>query len=486
MGKNNTALLQFEKVPKKEKLVYCATFISRNISGVANNMYLYSYLIEIFRISLDYYILANFIFLFYNTLNDVLFGIYADRTNFKSGRRIPFIRFFSPLLVLISVLFWFPFPGTAEGNIGIQIPKFIQILVALFISDTINTVIGVSLGAWLPERTEDDEERKKLLILDKIGYAFGGIFTPIIPLIWNLNLNIFRNFILVGSIINAIVFFAASFVLKERPELYKKTNIDISFAKKLKQFKDIYKRKAVQSQLIFLFCTTFLFNLILVASPLLGYAVGTDKVDLIFFTVDVELFIFGMYYGSYYLNIIFLGKRSVKNFEKYFRIIIPPILISLPILFILVIFIENLSFLVFFMIGLGGVLEAFGFYSPIMSSNIIDSDELITNERREALYGSANALIVIPITQIAAIIISGVLIIFNFNQEGGMGNQPPEAIFGLQFLSFIIPFCCGLGLLYSIKKYPYKGEKLDELKKEIFLLHNKKKEEYNNSKMDKI
>ena len=64
----------------------------------------------------------------WNAVNDPIYGFLADRTKSKLGRRIPWIRYGSPILAVIYAVIWIIFPGT-EGN---QIFLFFQELIGLF------------------------------------------------------------------------------------------------------------------------------------------------------------------------------------------------------------------------------------------------------------------------------------------------------------------------------------------------------------------
>ena len=109
------------KIPRDQLAAYGLMLGSNNLIGVIRNFYLFAYLIDVFGLQLELYMLAGLLFLAYNALNDVLFGIYADKPRHKLGRRIPYIRYGSLFLILTNILIWFPWFGTFPGNAKKQI-----------------------------------------------------------------------------------------------------------------------------------------------------------------------------------------------------------------------------------------------------------------------------------------------------------------------------------------------------------------------------
>ncbi|GAG56618.1 unnamed protein product [marine sediment metagenome] len=123
--------------------------------------------------------------------------------------------------------------------------------------------------------------------------------------------------------------------------------------------------------------------------------------------------------------------------------------------------------------AVGGAMLMVGLYGPLIGGNVIDQDELETGQRREALYVGASSLVLIPMQQIVGSIVAVVLIIVNYDENLGF-YQEPSVLVGIRFLTFFIIFIGGIFTLISIKLYPFKGEVLVTLKKNIMALHAKK------------
>lgn len=208
-------LKQGRKVPIREKLSIRVVQIAIVMLSTVTSIYLFLYNVNIIGLKLEYYILANFIFLFWNTLNDFIFGIYADRTKHHLGRRIPYIRYGAIFIAITFIFFWFPLPGSAPGEViaGQEI-KFIQLLTALLAYDTILTIIQMSFFALVLELTENQQERTSISLFQTVFSAIGGMGIILVPIFFNLGLNVFRVFIIILGISAATLYFISSYLLK--------------------------------------------------------------------------------------------------------------------------------------------------------------------------------------------------------------------------------------------------------------------------------
>ncbi|MHA2392658.1 MAG: MFS transporter [Promethearchaeota archaeon] len=458
------------KIPRKQKAAYGIMYGSNNITNVARGLYLATYLFDIFRLQLELYLLANLIFMFYNVLNNVVFSVYADKPRYKLGRRIPYIRYGSLLLIVTNILIWFPWPGTYPGNANAGvIMKFIQYLVYLFVWDTVLTVVSISFASWVPEVTESEAERTRMSVISTLSTAIGGLSIIIMPVIWNSGLEVFRIFMVVGNTINALCFFLGSFVIRERPELYKSWYKDASTMKVLKQFLGLYKNKTFLSLAIFLFSTTMMMQFNNMFPVLIGYGLGWPQYGEYVVTFIFYTFSYGM------IPVLFRMVKS-KPVDRVIMNIIKYGLIFIVVFFILMI-VLGFSWFLYPILALGGAMLMVGLFGSLIRGNVIDQDELDTGQRREALYVGASSLVLIPMEQIVGSVVAAVLIVVNYDENAGFA-QAPSVLVGIRFLTFFIIFIGALSTLISIKLYPFKGEALVILKKEIMALHNKKEADH--------
>ena len=459
------------KIPTKQALTYGLMYGSNNLNSLPRGMYLTTYLFDIFKLQLELFLLANLLFMVYNVLNNVFFSVYADKPRHKSGRRIPYIRYGSLFIIVSNILIWFPWPGTEPGNANLGvIMKFIQYIVYLFVWDTVWTVVSISFASLIPELTESESERAKISVINTLSTAIGGLSVVVLPMIWNSGLDAFRIFMVVGNIIIALCFFFGSFILKERPELYKSSYKDASTKDVLKQFLGLYKNKAFLSATIFVFSTTMMMSFNNTFPVLIGYGLGWPK-----YGEYVVLFIF--YTFSYGMIPVLFRLVKSKPVDRVVMTIIKYGLVFIGVFFILMI-ITDFSWFLYLILAFGGAMLMVGLYGNLIRGNVIDQDELETGERREALFIGASSLVLIPMEQIVGSVVATVLIVVGYDENLGF-NQGPSVLAGIRFLTFFIIFIGAIFTLISMKIYPFKGEALVKLKKDIIELHAKKEAEVN-------
>ncbi len=124
-----------QKIPIKEKVSFGVGILANTIIAGIVSLYLLDYFVNEVKLDLELFVIANIIFLFYNAINDVIFGFYSDRSTHKLGRRIPYIRYGAFLFVISFLIFWFPLPGYTDPTMG-QVIIFLQLLFGLLFYDT--------------------------------------------------------------------------------------------------------------------------------------------------------------------------------------------------------------------------------------------------------------------------------------------------------------------------------------------------------------
>lgn len=458
------------KVPIREKLSIGVVQIAIVMLSTVTSIYLFRYNVNIIGLKLEYYILANFIFLFWNTLNDFIFGIYADRTKHHLGRRIPYIRYGAIFVAITFIFFWFPLPGSAPGEViaGQEI-KFIQLLIALLAYDTILTIIQMSFFALVLELTESQQERTSISLFQNIFNAIGGMGIILVPIFFNLGLNVFRVFIIILGISAATLYFFSSYILKERKSLHQVSENEKA-SKILKDVLKIFRNKAFLANLFFSISLWFSQGIIMQYSSIMGYVLKQD---------GFELVIMGIYYAftyPFYLVLHYLAKKF--RIEKLIVNISLSCLVIISILFIIDL-IFNVPILYLIIIGVSGILFSFVLYDFVLFSNVIDLEETRSGKRKEAQYSAAKALISIPLGQFVGMVGAFVLIAFNY-QEGvdSYLDQPDTAVFGIKLLIAVVPIICAIFIILTQRFNPLKGDQLINMKLKLLKLHEEKEQSY--------
>ncbi|TFF87876.1 MAG: hypothetical protein EU549_04000, partial [Promethearchaeota archaeon] len=211
-----------ETISTSSKLSFTGiTFISGFFSSlVIATSYTFFYNVKL-GLDESWTILAWFIFIAWNMINDPLLGFLQDRTKLKrfKGRRIPYIRYGGPIYAFLFILAWFPLVPLSS-----QIGLFFNLLIMLYVFDTLFTLVGLISYSLPAEMAISEEARSKLMIFGAFGQAFSLLLSFIIPAFLltgrmpigeDPNIPIFRITMIIFGIIGGIILFASSFYIKE-------------------------------------------------------------------------------------------------------------------------------------------------------------------------------------------------------------------------------------------------------------------------------
>jgi Na+/melibiose symporter-like transporter len=118
-----------------------------------------------------------------------------------------------------------------------------------------------------------------------------------------------------------------------------------------------------------------------------------------------------------------------------------------------------------------------------MRADTIDYDYWkISGERREGLYAGIGPLISKPMISVALAVPPALMTAFGLIFVGD-GLSPTQGLarasLGVNFSMTLIPaFVCLIGLIIWFTYYPLTGKVVEEMKKELRLMHEKKRGEY--------
>lgn len=414
--------------------------------------------------------IAMIIYAIWNAINDPIFGEITDRTKHPLGRRVPYLRYTAPFYAITFFAIWLC-PENAS-----QILKFAWMLITMLAYDTCYTILGLVHGTFIPELSESDLERGKLMIVASLFGLLGTLLAFIIPEMVrpggtgdNLSLTPFRVAMLIIGIICAGFIFYSSFVLKERKEF---SVVD----------KPIHWWKAIKSTIInksFIvyvitsFMCTFMFAVAMGAIFYLSDYVYQSPYGV--FPLLGALFI-PLTIGVPLVEIPLKRWEASKVWSAY--------LLICALGFSLVYFVPVA------LIPVAIAIAGFGYsgnqvVNYIVLSQVVDEDEIKTGVRREGSYLGANALITKPAQSVAIYITALILAETAFvttQVNGGVPflNQPETARLGIRALVGLIP---GITLLLgsiAIFWFPIKGKRLAVQQKTILEMHARKATELAN------
>jgi len=118
--------------------------------------------------------------------------------------------------------------------------------------------------------------------------------------------------------------------------------------------------------------------------------------------------------------------------------------------------------------GLGGLM----LLPTILLSDVIDEDQLKTQERREGIFTGVSGVIVKLANAISWGIIGVILTIFLIDRETlSPATLTPFNEVGLRILVGVLPVVCIIVGLLFLWRYPLAGSKLAQVKHEVLLLN---------------
>jgi len=444
---------------KTDKVIWSfASLGGSMISGIYASLLLYFYQVYL---GLDAWLIAVAvgIYAIWNAINDPLFGYISDSKSYKKmGRRIPYMRFTTPLLAIGFILVWFV-PIT-WGNFSI----FLWMLVSMLIYDTAYTIIFLMQSALLPEITESDSERgdfqKYHSIFTLLGMIIGFVVPDMLrPKTGQVNLLPLYIGVIIVGILGSILIVIPTYRFKERPEF---TQIDKPVGL-VDSVKLTFKSKSFLIVACANFMSIFMQSILLGLMFYLGdYVLGVSTILL------VLALILGLIIGVFTTNVL-AGKLGVAKANQTLLIIAACFLMAIP--FVPDIFI----FVCLFFAG-------FGLSGPMVLTNVLfaqvaDEDETKSGVRREAMFFGTNALITKPAQSLAIALAAVLLQLSGFRSAGSGGiivDQPASTIF---MIKIVVGFLPGFAILIGaiiLHWYPLKGDYLKEVQAKVLKMHEEK------------
>ena len=407
--------------------------------------------------------LAWLIFAFWNAINDPLFGILQERIDTDIGRRIPVLRFGAPFYALTFIVCWFPFMGST------QIALFWNLLLTLFLFDSMFTMVGLVITALPAEMCITQEARSNLSLYNVILGSLGGVIAMVLPLILltdesTTELNpLFKPVMLIVGIVAGLILFISSYALTENE--YARTEETLSF---LESMKETIKNREFLAFEAMNFFHEMAFTIVI--GSMIYFVQYIMRLQGLLASIPLFVIFILM------LSFSFLADRMVKKrgLKQVYTIGLLLAGASLMLLFIS----GNFLFLVMLSLSMIGVSLApvTLIWSPLLS-DVIDYDEILTGKRRETTYAGMNALITKPALSIANALF--LLVISGFGFDNSLSIQPDSAIFGIQLgYAFFPGFFFLLSAFAIWKWYSLDGKDWLDKKMKLTKIHQQKEKEY--------
>jgi len=477
-------------VPTKEKLAYSfaqmpGTFYG-GVMGVIQSFYFaWMGLLNI------WIFIAQIVYAVWNVVNDPIFGNVIGNTRYHNKKRgevqryIPYIKFGAPLFSLCFALVFFP-PDAWRGqtsNLTVQVWLFIWYLVSQIAYDTLFTFVLCAVVALLPQMTLNQREREKIQLMSTAFMLPAILFGFIVPLMYLADPSTetiaqFQLLVVIIAIFGIFPYLILSKYVHEHSEYIPENKTPL-----FKSIKLAFKNPSFRVYVIYDGVSVLFLNLVMVSLPfyltwVLGPMEGFNMllfwigpIICVFISIPIILKIASKYSTkasiSYYFGVLAIG-----FFFSFFA--------GLSGNWILV----SIGFSIF-MLGFTG---EFVQHNP-MRADTIDYDYWkISGERREGLYAGVGPLLSKPMISVALALPTALMTAFGLIYVDAVGGLDATqglaaASLGVNISMTLLPgIVCLIGLIIWVIFYPLTGEVVEKMKKEVRILQEQRRKEYDEKK----
>lgn len=396
------------------------------------------------------------IFMIWNAVNDPLFGFISDRTKSKLGRRRPYIRFGAPLISLAFIFLWLDLPTS-------QTVMFTQMLVGLFLYDTLYTAVATSIYIMPYELAISNKARSSIFIWKIIFMIFPNILPFVIAVFQpgpGDDPTTYRMVLIGLALVMGSIVFISTYFYQEK-----------HFTQQEKQLPFIKSLKESFSNFSFVVFLVVSFTVIFIQTSLMqGVAYYFDEVMRNPIPLYVALAV-GIVAGIFF----WIRRRDPWGVKKCLMVWLAAFAFGC---ILLLLFGRDLlpALLGFFLIGIG--FSGGMYLIPIMNGDVIDFDEQRTGLRREGMYAGINSLVTKPAISLAQSAFLLIIAANGYDQALAKGLQSDSAQTGILIAWMLIPALLLLISFVVMRWYPLAGEQWERIKHEIALRHDQKERDY--------
>lgn len=408
-----------------------------------------------------WWVVASPIYAIWNALNDPLLGYLSDRTHSRHGRRVPYMRYTTPLLAFTFILMWFA-PRRA-GQVGL----FAWMLGTMLLYDTAYTVIGLVYSALLPEVSESDAERNDLQISSRLFGLLGILLGFIIPDLFrpkmgSTSLLPLQLAMALVAVISAVLILITAFRVKERPEFYQadrplRLGVAIKYTLTSRSF------------------------LVLVAENFMIVLMHTLLMGGAFYLADYVLQMNTLIVLACVFIPLFVGVPVTSLLRRRFGVVgTQQRLLLLAGIALVLILVVPVPLILVCLAVTGFALAGPQTLTNVLFAQVADEDELRSGVRREGTFFGINALLTKPAQSVALALSPAILEMTRFVTRESQGgqiylDQPESALLGIRIAVGLIPGVAALLGALILIWFPLRGEYLQRVQAAVLTLHARKR-----------
>ncbi|MHA1490946.1 MAG: MFS transporter [Promethearchaeota archaeon] len=454
-----------KKYSKKQKWSFGMGSFAQFFINSAFNTWVFSFYFIAVGLPVTYIMLAYVLWTIWNAINDPLIGLISDRTKTRWGRRKPYIMIGIIPVLVIEIILWLP----PAGN---DLLGFVYLLIMLVCYDTFYTMIALPYDSLFPELYTSVEERAEVNTIKQILATVGLILAFLVPGIFIGDLSEKSGYLINGIVTSIIV--GISLLISLKWGVIEREEFQLDHLQSFKFFEGLkytFKNKGFILYTIMFFLYEYILLVLATTVPL--YAKHVLHVDN---TFEISLLL-GLMFIVGIATVYIWNKMDVKLGSKraYAISIVVYFIATIPLLFVDT-YEAALLTVILMGFGFGGML----YFIYLIIVDVIDEDELKTGVRREGTFFGITDFFM-RLSMVFSIVTVG-LVFTTTGWEDYIPNPGVNVISGLRALIVLFPgiaLCMTLVCLYF---FPYPRERVQQIKKQIVELHEKKMERVRSQK----
>lgn len=385
------------------------------------------------------------IYAVYNAVNNPIIGYWQDRTRFRLGRRIPWLRYGSvPFLVMFAALWMPPFDGATD-----PVALVIYFFVVIVTYDAFNSAVGNSYYALLPEMFVNYRERTdvaaKMMIFLTVALLLGVALPPVIAS-------------QVGYGEMGIVFAGVSLIaiLAGQTGMVENNLASTPQAPFLESVQTVFGNR------------TFL--TLTLAQTLRFVTTNSMATGMLFFvkyTLKTDGASTGLILATAFIVsaiMLYPWRQLIANrFEPRTTALVAYTTVAVTMLPLW--FVTDLITTVIAAVPIGIGFAGIFLMDNMLIADVIDEDEVRTGTRREAMYTGMNGMVITLSTAIVSIAFGVISTIYGY--DASLAQQPESVADGFRVFMALLP-CLGCACAaVALMAYPLHGDHLRAMKRNL-------------------